>query len=143
IFDFWPPDGAVWCTCENCRKLGSPSQRHAILVAQISQALQNELPDVRIECIAYASYLEPPETVTFDRSVLVDFCPIAQCFEYQINDPASQVNAKYVHALEGWRARFKGEVSIYSYYRKYAWNSLPIIIPHYMQKDLQFYRGLG
>src|SRR4029079_19314952 len=89
------------------------------------------------------SYVEPPETVTFDRSVLVDFGPIAQCFEYQIDDPASNVNAKYAHALKGWRTQFNGDISIYSYYRKYAWNSLPIITPHYMQKDLQFYHSLG
>ena len=38
-----------------------------------------------------------------------------------------------------WHKVFDGDISIYSYYRKYAWDSLPVIIPHYMQKDLQWY----
>ena len=29
---------------------------------------------------------------------------------------------------------------IYSYYRKYAWDSLPAVIPHYMQKDFAVVR---
>lgn len=143
IFDFWAPDGARWCECEKCQALGSPSQRHALLVAKVAAAVRRERPDVRLECIAYSSYLEPPAEVSFDKSVLVDFCPIAQCFERQIDDPRSGVNAKYVQALRAWLKVFPGDISIYSYYRKYAWNSLPVILPHYMGHDLRFYRKLG
>jgi hypothetical protein len=143
IFDFWPPDGAKWCTCEACQALGSPSQRHALLVARVSQAVRKELPKVRLECIAYSSYVDPPPKVSFDESVLVDFCPIGQSFEYQIDDPASDPNAKYAANLKAWAEKFKGDVSIYSYYRKYAWDSLPIVIPHYMQNDLRWYRQVG
>ncbi len=143
IFDFWPPDGAAWCTCEPCKKLGSPSQRHALLVAQTAQVVKRERSGVRVECIAYSSYLEPPSEIPFDKSVLVDFCPISQSFERQINDPESQVNAGYAEALKGWLEKYKGDISIYSYYRKYAWASLPIIIPHYMQNDLRFYQQAG
>jgi hypothetical protein len=77
------------------------------------------------------------------ESVLIDFCPINQCFEYQINDPASERNASYAAAIQAWKKTFPGDLSIYSYYRKYAWRSLPNLIPHYMQKDLQWYAKLG
>jgi len=143
IFDFWPPDGAKWCTCEKCRALGEPPVRHALLVSQMAKAVQEKCPRVRVECLAYSSYLTPPEGVQFDKNVLVDFCPIAQSFEVQINDPASPANARYAAALKAWRAQFAGDISIYSYYRKYAWYSLPIQLPHYMQNDLKFYRPLG
>lgn len=139
IFDFWPPDGARWCECDKCKALGSPSNRQAILVAQVKAEIAKVRPDLRLEVIAYAAAIAPPESAELDRETLVDFCPIAQCFEVQINDPQSDRNADYVTQLTGLRKGFDGDISIYSYYRKYAWKSLPNLIPHYVQRDLQFY----
>jgi hypothetical protein len=96
---------------------------------------------VRLEIIAYSSYLEPPKTATVAKEVLVDFCPISQHFDAQINDPTNK-NKTYADALAAWRKSFGGDISIYSYYRKYAWDSLPVVIPHYMQKDLQWYASV-
>ncbi len=139
IYDFWPPDGAKWCECDDCKKLGTPSDRQAILLARVKEALSDVRPDLRLEMIAYSSYLDPPEHVKVDKSVLVDFCPINQQFDQQINDPGATKNKNYADALIAWRKAFEGDVSIYSYYRKYAWDSLPVVIPHYMQRDLQWY----
>ena len=141
IFDFWPPDGARWCECDNCKKLGEPPDRQAILLKQVQDAVRPVRPDLRLEIIAYSSYLEPPKNVAVDKNVLVDFCPIAQHFDAQINDPTNK-NKTYADALVAWRKSFAGDISIYSYYRKYAWDSLPVIIPRYMQKDLQWYATL-
>ena len=141
IFDFWPPDGARWCACDACEKLGEPSDRQAILLKQVQEKLTKIRPDVRLEVIAYSSYLDPPKNVPVDKNVLVDFCPIAQHFDAPIDDPADK-NKTYADALRAWRKSFAGDISIYSYYRKYAWDSLPVIIPHYMQHDLRWYATL-
>jgi Domain of unknown function (DUF4838)/Glycosyl hydrolase family 67 N-terminus len=143
IFDFWPPDGARWCQCTNCAALGSPSDRQARLLAEVSAAIKPHRPDLRFETIAYAACVAPPRQVGLDPAVLIDFCPIGQCFEVQMEDPASDKNAEYVRQLKGWLASFHGDLSIYSYYRKYAWHSLPNLIPHYIQNDLRFYRRAG
>jgi hypothetical protein len=143
IFDLWPPDGAKWCQCPKCKALGTPSDRQALLLAEVSAAVRKTRPDLRFETIAYAACVAPPLKAQMDPSVLVDFCPIGQCFEYQINEAASQKNADYVTQLKAWLSSFKGDISIYSYYRKYAWHSLPNLIPHYIQNDLRFYRSLG
>ncbi len=143
IFDFWPPDGARWCECTNCLALGTPSDRQALLLAQVASAAHARNPGLKFETIAYAACLAPPAKAALDPEVLVDFCPIAQCFEVPIQDPASAQNARYVAQLKSWRSTFKGDISIYSYYRKYAWQSLPVLLPHYLQTDLRFYRGLG
>lgn len=142
IFDFWPPDGAKWCECEKCKTLGTPADRQAILLAQVKEAVKPVRPDLRLEVIAYSSYVDPPGNQTVDPSVLVDFCPISQQFDHQIDDTAAQTNAKYAGSLRAWRKAFDGDLSIYSYYRKYAWDSLPVLIPHYMQRDLQWYMTL-
>jgi hypothetical protein len=141
IFDFWPPDGARWCACEDCKKLGEPPDRQAILLEQVQAKLKPVRPDLRLEVIAYSSYLEPPKNVAVDPNVIVDFCPISQHFDAQIDDPDNK-NKTYADALRAWRGKFAGDISIYSYYRKYAWDSLPVIIPRYMQRDLQWYATL-
>ena len=141
IFDFWPPDGARWCACDACKQLGEPPDRQAILLKQVQAKLKPVRPDVRLEVIAYSSYLQPPRNVAVDPNVLVDFCPISQHFDAPINDPANK-NNEYADALRAWRKQFAGDISIYSYYRKYAWDSLPIVIPRYMQADLKWYATL-
>jgi hypothetical protein len=95
-------------------------------------------PDVRLETIAYHRTIAPPESFPMDKNTLIDICPIAQCFEYQIYDDRSDVNAGYVASIRAWRKAFEGDISIYSYYRKYAWKSLPVVFPQYIQKDLIF-----
>lgn len=142
VFDFWPPDGAVWCECDRCKALGGPSERQLILLNQVKAALAQVRPDMRLECIAYHLCLMPPKAVRVDRSILVDFCPDGQCFEVQIYDPSAQSNAYYMTALKAWRSAFRGDINIYTYYRKYMWRSLPVLIPHYMQKDLQYYLSM-
>lgn len=142
IYDFWPPDGAKWCECETCVAMGSPSDRQAILLGQVRRAVAEVRPDLRLEMIAYASYVSPPEHATVDPSVLIDFCPISQQFNWQIDDAESTRNADYAANLKAWRAKFAGDISIYSYYRKYAWDSLPLVIPHYIQHDLKWYHML-
>lgn len=143
IFDFWPPDSERWCSCDRCRALGSESDRHTLLVSQTAAFLRQKKPGVRLECIAYSHYVPPSLAQTLDPGVLVDFCPIRQSFEYPIYSDSSENNRGYREQLLAWRERFHGDVSIYSYYRKYAWHSLPNIIPHYMQNDLRFYRSVG
>ena len=142
IFDFWPPDGIRWCQCGPCKALGTTSDQQAILLGKAQAEVAKVRPDVRLEVIAYSSYVDPPQTAKLDTGVLVDFCPIGQNFDVQIDDPAGNKNAEYVAALTAWRKKFSGDISIYSYYRKYAWDSRPVIIPHYMQKDLRWYLTL-
>ncbi len=142
IFDFWPPDGERWCECTECKKT-TPPDRHIALVSQTARFLARELPRVRLECIAYSRYVTPPQHEKLDPSVLLDFCPINQNFETRIYEPVDKENIHYKEALMQWLKDFRGEISIYSYYRKYLWRSLPNIIPHYMQDELRFYSKVG
>lgn len=143
IFDFWPPDGEEWCHCANCTALGSASTRHALFVNQTAQFLKKHLPYVKLECLAYSHYTAPPDSVVLDPDILVDFCPIRQNFDYQIYEPEAENNRFYNDHLKAWSNLFKGEISLYSYYRRYAWRSLPNILTHYMQKDLKYYKKTG
>ncbi len=152
IFDFWPPDGAKWCACEKCSALGEPPERQAKLLSHVSQAVAKVRPDLKMEAIAYSKLIQPPKTETIDPNVLIDFCPIAQNFEFTLDDPAGhtmredgstpRANKQYFDALKAWRERFEGPISIYSYYRRYAWDSLPVVLPWHMKRELAFYASI-
>ena len=141
IFGFWPPDMARWADCAAFEALGSPQNRQARLVTRLHTALKREAPDVRLEMIAYEHALIPP-ALPIPEDVLVDFCPLSQNFDAPIYDPAAEPNGVYVEALAAWRKAFPGTIGLYSYYRKYAWRSLPNLIPHYMQQDLKWYASV-
>ncbi|HVY73709.1 MAG TPA: DUF4838 domain-containing protein [Puia sp.] len=142
IFDFWPPDGARWADCKAWDSLGSPLDRQAALVNRADSAIRAVRPSIRLEMIAYQPVLDPPPQVALNREVLVDFCPINQQFEKSIDDTAAANNHAYATSLQRWRNTFTGDIGLYSYYRKYAWRSLPVIIPHYMQHDLRWYKKM-
>jgi len=92
--------------------------------------------------IAYSDVLEPPRGAALNPEVLVAFCPINQSFDAQVFDSASARNAAYAATIHRWRAAFGGDVMLYSYYRKYAWRSLPVVLPHYLERDVAWYASV-
>ena len=142
IFDFWPPDRAQFDESPEGRSQGTPIDRLVSLTNRVQVELEKVRPDVRLEVTAYARYVDPPESQEFRKDVLLDFCPIFQNFETQLDEPGDVNNVHYAAALRGWRQSFDGDICLYSYYRKYAWQSLPVIIPHYMQRDIQWFASL-
>jgi len=145
IFDLWPPDGARWSEDPASHALGEPPVRHALVVNQIAEAVARELPQVTVEFIAYQNYLTPPAGVSFGPNTLVGFCPISQSFTTGIDDPGNATNKAYWDALQQWQQRkdVAGRIYVYSYYRKYAWQSLPVLTPHLIGSDMRTYRGAG
>jgi|GEM_PF-519957 len=145
VFDFWPPDMARWQECKSDAHqiILDPLDRQAGLVNHVADALKKVRPDITLEMIAYQPVLGVPPHAGLSADVLVDFCPINQCFEYQIYDSLSGNNLDYVRHLRAWREKFKGDIGLYAYYRKYGWNSLPAVLPRYIQKDLAWYAASG
>jgi hypothetical protein len=140
IFDLWPPDGERWDESPAGLAQGTPTDRMVQLTNEIRSQLSRIRPDLRLECIAYARYTTPPTNQKLDPSILVDFCPINQSFETSLADPTNPRNAAYAKDLAAWRNAFTGDLSLYGYYRKYAWLSLPVQLPHYLRTELRYFR---
>jgi hypothetical protein len=68
-------------------ELGEPPERQAKLLSHVSREVAKVRPDLKLEAIAYSKLIEPPKTEKIDKSVLIDFCPIAQNFEFTLDDP--------------------------------------------------------
>jgi len=142
IFDCWPPDVAKWAECPEMAALGTAVDRQARLMNQVDSAVALVRPGLRVEIIAYGQVLSPPQSVVLNKNILVDVCPINQSFEGPMQHTTNRVNVPYTKAIVAWRRYFPGDIGLYSYYRKYAWRSIPVILPHYMQRELQWYAGL-
>jgi len=142
IFDLWPPDGVKWDECRDVDALGSPVERQGSLVLAVREAIGRARLPVRLEMIAYADTRSVPRGATIPPDVLVDFCPIGQNFDFQIDDPRGKNNVQYVMELREWRRAFSGDIGLYSYFRRYAWISLPVILPRYIAHDLRWYASL-
>lgn len=146
IFDLWPPDGAEWSNDSANLCLGSPSDRQAILLNQVVPVIQKACPGVKVEFIAYAQYQNPPQDVRIEpKDLLMDFCPGGRSFAYPIWDKNVPTNATYESSLKKWftRGAYKGQIGWYSYYTKYIWRSLPVVIPHLIQKEMRYLHSLG
>ncbi len=146
VLDLWPPDGARWSNDSANLALGSPSDRQALLLNHVAGVIRKLYPKMKVESIAYSYYLKPPGRVIIDQpNILMDFCPISRSFAYPIWDTASAENARYDRILKSWLdgKAFKGEMGFYSYYTKYAWRSLPVVVPHLIQREMAYLHSIG
>ncbi len=145
IFDLWPPDGARWSDAPEDVALGTPTVRHAQVVNRVAEAVREKFPLVKVEFIAYSSYLEAPPGVVFAGNTTMDFCPINRSFEVPLFDESAEPNKVYMDALRTWLkgGAFRGDISLYSYYPKYAWRSLPAGRPRQVAKEAAFFAKLG
>ena len=146
IFDLWPPDQVRWSQDPQSLAQGDPADRQAIVVNHVAEAVAEELPGVKIEFIAYSASLEPPSEHDIDaENTIMDYADYSRSFEYPIWDHRHPENAMFDDALKAWLRGnvFDGEISYYTYYRKYIWRSLPVVFPRLMQEEMQYYRQLG
>jgi len=65
-----PSDGAGWCECDGCNKLGSISNRAATLSNAVAKALREKLGDRYVGMLAY-NYHAVPLTIPVEPTVIV------------------------------------------------------------------------
>jgi hypothetical protein len=145
IFDLWPPDGARWSEAPADTALGNPPDRQILLLNEVARQLAPQFPRLRIQFIAYQTYVTPPSLHKPLPDILMEFCPINRSFESTLYEGATLENAEYFHALETWNNRVinPSYITIYSYIPKYAWRSLPVNIPHMIFDEARRYRKMG
>ncbi|UHA72472.1 DUF4838 domain-containing protein [Paenibacillus sp. 481] len=143
IFDAWPPDNATWPPSA-AQRYGSIANAYAAVVNKLDDAVQAQLPGVRIEAIAYQSHIDPPSPAyAFKPTILIDFAPIDRSHAEPINGSTYPANTNYVNLINKWRAAFTGDLAMYEYYRRYSFHSLPIVMPTLIGQELPYYHSLG
>lgn len=72
MVSIWPTDGFKRCQCELCQDVTNDSDYVWEFVDRVAAALYASHPDRYVSCGAYASYVEPPTTITrFSPNVVV------------------------------------------------------------------------
>jgi len=143
VYQIWPPDGARWSDSPESRRLGSPSERMALLVQHVQKAVKAAGLKTRIATIAYQRIIAPPKNMAFDKDTIVDFCPISRDYSMPLGDARSAENVRLGNALLGWTKNFPGDVVDYSYYAKGSWSSLPVVEPEQIASDCKYWAKIG
>ncbi len=157
VIRFWTLDAGRWCLCEQCKALGSPTDRNLLLVNRLRQEIEAARKAGRInrpiamEFLAYADVLQPPTRplpADFDyANCYATFYPIVRCYVHRFDDPACPRNANYAKQLAGWATdpdrHFKGQLCIGEYYNVSGYKCLPICYMHTMAHDIPLYHKLG
>lgn len=140
IFDCWPPDVATWPPAV-LAKFGTNANAYAYVVNKLHAAVKEHLPGVRIEAIAYATHVNPPSAeYQYDETVLIDFAPYFRSYRDSVFAPANQ---SVINQINSWKERFDGTFTMYEYYRRYAFHSLPVVFPQLIGQELPYYKEFG
>jgi hypothetical protein len=133
-----PADGAGWCTCEHCQKMGSPSDRAVLLANEVAEAVEAKYPGKYVGLYAYSSHSPPPRVKVHPRVV--------------INVATGFIQGGYSvdQLLEGWQKR-GATVGIREYYSVHTWDRdlpgrarganlayLQKTIPHFHDRGARF-----
>ena len=99
-------DNQNYCTCENCTAIadqyGGQSGLMLWFVNQIAEDIEPDYPDVVVDTFAYQYTRQPPVGISARDNVCVRLCSIECCFSHAIDDPACDVNVRFMNDLEGW-----------------------------------------
>ncbi len=145
IFDCWPPDAARWSEAPDDVALGSPTERQMLLLNQVVREVRKEFPKLRVQFLAYSTYLDPPRKNSPANNVEMEFCPIERGFQKLLHDKNHPENIAYYRQLKAWLDGVvrPDTVTLYTYITKYRWRSLPVLVPHLIAEEAAHFAGLG
>ncbi len=146
-FDTW---GSV-CCCENCKKLGNPTDITLAFIAELRTALnKTDIKDrVRLISCAYEGTctMAPPSRpipqVLLDGGDCVVFYPINRCYEHDFADPDCPTNKRYNDYLLGWsNVRQNMPFIMGEYYNVSRFEDLPFMFINRIKNDFpHFYKN--
>lgn len=156
--DWWPEDADHWCVCDDCKALGSPTDRNLLMADLIREGLKQALADgrlrrdIKVKFLIYSSagVIDPPTRPLpkdFDyNGIMGTFFPIYRCYVHDLDDPAcTEFNKRYFDYLNAWRTSpyYKGKFMVGEYYNISYFRDLPILFTRTMEHDVRFYYESG
>ena len=158
-YAFWPNDGTGWCECEVCQAAGPPVERYLDLINEVAERVKRRFPDKKLDVLAYRDVLEPDRCAArrFPHVDAVMVCFMERDYSRRLDDPASparicqrpddlggrNANRVYFGALRKWLRAFPGKVTVFEYYAKDMWVSLPNLLTGLIHDELALFESLG
>lgn len=156
--NFWTLDGGTWCECQECKALGTPTDRNLLLVHRLRTEIKKAMTagrlkrNVQVMFLAYADVIAPPTKPLpsdFDyKNCIATFFPIGRCYVHSFADPkCTEINQRYLKQYIGWaidpNRHYKGQIFIGEYYNVSIFKCLPIVYFHTMSADIPYYYQTG
>lgn len=105
-----PSDGLSWCECEECKQMGSVSDRVAALLNEAAAAIRAKHGDKKLISIyAYAEHAPPPR-IAVDPMVVVNVATTLTLGNYTTDE-----------LIDGWHKQ-GAQIGIREYYGVYPWD---------------------
>lgn len=124
-----PNDGAGWCQCERCAKLGSVTDQALWLANQAADAIRDEFPGKLISMYGYAGTSTPPNIEAAPNVIIF----IATAFN----------RVGFAKSLEGWSKKCT-LIGIRDYYNVIIWNrDMPRWQVDRMRKNIPHFHEKG
>lgn len=94
------------CQCPNCKAIddaeGTPAGSLFKFVNAITEAVEKEHPNVRIDTLAYQYTRTPPKTIRPHKNVIVRLCSIECCFAHPFDNCSAKENGRFVDDIKAW-----------------------------------------
>jgi len=107
--DFYGVSQNDWdnhCTCAQCAAVdaeeGSPSGIILRFVNKVAEAVEREFPTKMVETLAYSYGRMPPKITKARHNVLICLCSDHVDHGRPLDDPDSELNARFASAVRGW-----------------------------------------
>ena len=147
-----PADGyGSLCQCDGCRGKDTPERGWTGSLSdyvweytnRVAREVYKTHPDKHITCIAYSTYLLPPDKIEqMSPNVVVGFC----YWRSQLAHPEER--QRYRDLIEAWLKKLPSKkVFIWDYHRYNmpgkGFESVPVIFPHAIAEDLTALKGVS
>jgi len=163
-----PEDGLGMCQCAECRKLDmnptdadrlplhgrrlrspegenqSKTRRYALLLNEVSRAIRDEFPNVKLGGAAYVDLMWPPRDVTLESNIVIWVAIYWRCGAHELGPNSCEVNRFFWDILDQWRRSQPCEIILYEYYMGMSCQrGLPYPLAGVITREWSRLRSLG
>jgi hypothetical protein len=154
ILELYGLDNGKWCECDNCKRLGSPTDRMQALVMQVRSGFEearrkgliHHPVDVVFNVYHETRFLpsKPFGPAAEYNHIICSFPPIGRCYVHYLDDPnCTEYNSDYWANFLRWRKQYPGTFIIDEYYNVSTTKSLPVVYRRIMAHDIPLYYRNG
>jgi len=145
LLHIWGADVArgAWCRCGRCRELAAQIQ-YMDVVNAIAGALAEDSAAPSIAYLAYHDTIDPHPGLKPLDNVWFEWAPRERCYSHAIDDPACEINPRYLESLKRYIEIFNGRGHVFEYYADaILFGGLGFATPAVVARDLRAYQRLG
>jgi hypothetical protein len=145
LLHIWGADvrRGAWCRCGQCREL-PPQLQYMKIVNAIAAELAADSNAPPIAYLAYHDTIDPHPGLKPLDNVWFEWAPRERCYSHAIDDPACEINPRYLETLKRYIDIFNGRGHIFEYYADaILFGGLGFATPAVIASDLRAYRRLG